>query len=69
MNKQEQALNAQSKLMRILNIRKNHLIQLEQELANDINNSELISKVQSYRLFVAKEQANMDKLFAKMGWN
>lgn len=69
MNKQEQALNAQSKLMRILNIRKNHLIQLEQELANDINNSELISKVQSYRLFVAKEQANMDKLFTKMGWN
>ena len=69
MNKQEQALNAQSKLMRILNIRKNHLIQLEQELANDITNSELISKVQSYRLFVAKEQANMDKLFTKMGWN
>jgi hypothetical protein len=69
MNKQEQALNAQSKLMRILNIRKNHLIQLEQELANDITNNELIIKVQSYRLFVAKEQANMDKLFAKMGWN
>ena len=69
MNKQEQALNAQSKLMRILNIRKNHLIQLEQELANDITNSELISKVQSYRLFIAKEQANMDKLFTKMGWN
>jgi len=69
MNKQEQALNAQSKLMRILNIRKNHLIQLEQELANDITNNELLSKVQSYRLFVAKEQANMDKLFAKMGWN
>jgi len=69
MNKQEQAVNAQSKLMRILNIRKNHLIQLEQELANDITNSELTAKVASYRIFIAKEQANMDKLFAKMGWN
>jgi hypothetical protein len=69
MNKQEQAVNAQSKLMRILNIRKNHLIQLEQELANDITNSELIAKVASYRIFIAKEQANMDKLFTKMGWN
>ena len=69
MNKTEQAQNAKSKFLTLFNIRKNHLIVLEQELANDSTNTELEAKVVSYRIFIAKEQANMDKLFTKMGWN
>jgi len=66
MNKQEQAVNAKSKLTRIFNIRKNHLITLEQELSNDLQNLELQAKVVSYRAFIAKEEVMMNRMFAKI---
>jgi hypothetical protein len=66
MNKQEQALNAKSKLTRIFNIRKNHLITLEQELINNPSNSELKAKVVSYRAFIAREEAMMNRMIAKI---
>ena len=66
MNKQEQAVNAQSKLTRIFNIRKNHLITIEQELINDPSNSELEAKVVSYRAFIAREEVMMNRMIAKI---
>jgi len=69
MNKQEQATNAQAKLLRIFNIRKNHLITLEQELINDPSNAELSLKVTSYRAFIAKEEVMMNRMAEKLGWN
>jgi len=66
MNKQEQATNAQAKLLRIFNIRKNHLITLEQELINDPSNTELGFKVASYRAFIAREEVMMNRMFAKI---
>jgi hypothetical protein len=66
MNKQEQALNAKSKLTRIFNIRKNHLITLEQELINNPSNCELKAKVVSYRAFIAREEAMMNRMIAKI---
>jgi len=66
MNKQEQATNAVSKLTRIFNIRKNHLITLEQELASNPSNSELETKVISYRAFIAREEIMMNKMIAKI---
>jgi hypothetical protein len=69
MNKQEQATNAQAKLLRIFNIRKNHLITLEQELINEPSNAELSSKVTSYRAFIAREEAMMNRMAEKLRWN
>ena len=66
MNKAEQATNAVSKLTRIFNIRKNHLITLEQELVSNPSNSELETKVISYRAFIAREEVMMNKMIAKI---
>ena len=68
MNKQEQTVNAQKHILRIHNIRKNHLATLEETLKTDPNNAELQNKVVSYRAFIAEEQIKIDSLFVKMGW-